>query len=189
MHIFDAPDSDREEDLESEVLPEQDSIARINSTLNRGPDEDEEESSSPPASLWPGAANLVSTSEPETRVLGRWGRARSRLRALEMQLDELLDKLPKGDDDSMQASANDLMAEAGAPRERPRYTRPAIPDLSSSAPLGATKESEPVRRIRRAQVPPGEPTRPAISVRRAPKLFSLDKTMEDDLNKRADRSS
>ena len=178
-HIFDALDSedersDADSEIETEILP-----FTLGNSRDLGPYEIStlQDDGLPPAVLWPGATSLVSTDAQQ--ATGRWGHARSRLKALEMQLDELLDKLPKGDhedEDTLSSSASELMAEAGAPRERPQYARPSLPDLSPAAPVGVTPENQPIRRVRRrGAVPPGgTPTRPPVStVRRAPKLTPM----------------
>ena len=94
--------------------------------------------------------------------------------AAQAVLDELLEGLPKveEDDEATMARANALMAEVGAPRERPRYHRPAVPDLST-APLGVMFESQPIRRVRRAGADQQALSGSVSTVRRAPKLLAI----------------
>ena len=186
-HIFDARDSDgeaeQEDELETEILPMTAPNSRELDPHGVSADLDSDEGQ--PAPLWPGATNLAATNDQST---GRWGHARSRLKALEMQLDELLEKLPtaQGGEDTSASVASDLMSEVGAPRERARYSRPALPDLSLAAPLGATAETQPIRRVRRGTaaeppVPTGQSSRPVVStVRRAPKLTAMIDELTDD---------
>ena len=163
-HIFDAPESDVD-DLETEMSPDGERAGNVHGELD---DEDDGKSTS----LWPGATSSV--LQDNLKDSGRWKHARSRLKALEMQLDELLESLPKveEDDEATVARANALMAEAGAPRERPQYHRPAVPDLST-APLGVTLESQPIRRVRRAGADQQALSGSVSTVRRAPKLLAI----------------
>lgn len=183
--MFDARDSEGEKDdddeLETEILPDVKPVTGSLDPYGISPMPDDGER--PAAALWPGATSLTSASGDQNAT-GRWGHARSRLKALEMQLDQLLEKLPRGEEEESEAAvANQLMAEAGAPRQRASYARPTLPDLSPAAPLGATAESQPIRRVRRgpgpqAMEPASTSSRPITTVRRAPKLAA----MIDDLD-------
>jgi len=198
-YVFDAADSEGDkvdaDGLETEILPD---VKLVTSELD--PNEISRMSSEgerPAAALWPGATSLTSTSGDQNTT-GRWGHARSRLKALELQLDQLLEKLPRGEEEQSEAAvANQLMAEVGAPRQRASYARPTLPDVAPTAPLGATPEGQPIRRLRRGPGPQAvEPasgtSRPISTVRRAPKLTAvlddLDVPTEQGHNKLASGS-
>ena len=55
---------------------------------------------------------------------------------VEMQLDQLLEILSRGEEE--ESEATQLMVEAGAPRHRASYARPTLPNLAPAAPLGGT---------------------------------------------------
>jgi len=181
-YIFDAPDFEGEQEpadgLETENLPD---VKPNTSELDPyGISRMSDNGERPAAALWPGATSLTSTSGDQNTT-GRWGHARSRLKALEMQLDQLLEKLPRGEEEESEAAvANQLMSEVGAPRQRASYARPTLPDVAPTAPLGATSESQPIRRLRQgpgigpqSKEPASGISRPISTVRRAPKLTAV----------------
>jgi hypothetical protein len=174
VHAFEVSDSESESDhdeVESEILP--DTLPDVRELDPYSADRQIEDSIGQPTGIWLGATNLTSNTEKPN---GRWTQARARLKALENQLDELLERLPKTDDQnaSLASAASNALVEVSTTRERARYARPTIPDLSG--PLGLTPESQPIRRVRRGTSNTNEDTqsRPVVNtVRRAPKLTAF----------------
>jgi hypothetical protein len=172
VHAFEVSDSESESDhdeVQSEILP--DTLPDVGELDPYAADRQIEDSIGQPAGIWLGATNLTSNTEKPN---GRWTQARARLKALENQLDELLERLPKTDDQkaSLTSAASNALVEMSTTRERARYARPTIPDLSG--PLGLTPESQPIRRVRRGNTNEDTQSRPVVNtVRRAPKLTAF----------------
>jgi len=172
VHAFEVSDSESESDhdeVQSEILP--DTLPDVRELDPYAADRQIEDSIGQPAGIWLGATNLTSNTEKPN---GRWTQARARLKALENQLDELLERLPKTDDQkaSLTSAASNALVEMSTTRERARYARPTIPDLSG--PLGLTPKSQPIRRVRRGNTNEDTQSRPVVNtVRRAPKLTAF----------------
>ena len=174
VHAFEVSDSESESDhdeVNSEILP--DTLPDVRELDPYAADRQIEDSIGQPTGIWLGATNLTSNTEKPN---GRWTQARARLKVLENQLDELLERLPKTDDQktSLASAASNALVEMSTTRERARYARPTIPDLSG--PLGLTPESQPIRRVRRGTSNTNEDmqSRHVVNtVRRAPKLTAF----------------